>query len=114
MRAALLMLLTACGCTAVEPGSGARSSFHLGATSVRIPQIEGNLSAATVSTFGVGWDDGPYVGWRSSNWIAADPANCQLLIVIREAVQTANAVQIINALEGQQPCIVDYTDSLRR
>ena len=114
MRAALIFLLLTGGCATVEPGAAARSSFYLGATAIRIPQTRGQVSAASVSTLGVGWDDGPFIGWRSGNWISADPANCQLLIVIRSAAETANAVQIINALEGQSPCIVDYTNSLRR
>jgi len=114
LRVALIFLLFVGGCTTVAPGAAARSSFYIGAVTVRIPQTRGEVSAARVRALGIGWDNGPFIGWRSGDRISADPANCQLLIVIRSAVETANAVQIINALEGQSPCIVDYTDTLRR
>jgi hypothetical protein len=114
LRMVLIFACLAAGCTTVEPGGGSRSAFLLGATSVRIPRTQGEVSAIAVRTLGFGWDGGPFLGWRSGNWITADPANCQLLIVIRSAVETANAVRIINALEGQNPCIVDYTQAPRR
>jgi hypothetical protein len=114
LRVALILLSLAAGCTTVESGGAGRASFYFGATSVRIPRTQGNVSAVSVRALGMGWDGGPFLGWRSGSWITADPANCQLLVVIRSAVETANAVQIINALEGQNPCIVDYTNTLRR
>jgi hypothetical protein len=102
------------GCTTVPSEGEARSAVHLGLTSVRIPQTRGHVFAASARTFGVGWDAGPFIGWRSANWIVADPAGCQLLVVIRQAVEADNAIRILNALEGQSPCIVDYTNTLRR
>jgi len=114
LRVALLFVFLLGGCASVQAGGRQQTFFHLGATSVTVPQTQGDVSAISVSTLGIGWEEGIFLGWRSSNWITADPANCQLLIVIRSDVEAANAIQIINALGGQRQCIVDYTNTLRR
>lgn len=101
------------GCASVEPGRSANRQFHLGAVSVRVPTTSGNVSAVSVKTLGIGWDNGLYLGWRSGAWVTADPSKCQLLIIIRSAAEAANAIKIIKSLEGQEPCIVDFTNSLR-
>jgi hypothetical protein len=113
LRAALFLMALLGGCTTIASGGETRSAIHLGVTAIRIPQTRGDVHAASVRTLGVGWDAGPFLGWHSANWIAADPARCQLLVVIRQAVEADNAIRIINALEGQNPCIVDYTNTLR-
>jgi len=110
-RFVVIVALLLAGCTSVEPGRAPRSQFHLGAVAVRVPKTVGNVTAVSVKTLGVSWDDGLNIGWRSGAWITADPAKCQLLIIIRNAAEAANAIKIIKSLEGQQPCIVDFTNS---
>ncbi len=83
-------------------------------TRIVMPDSTDKLSAIDAKTLGVGWDRGPYLGWKSGNWIVADPAQCQLIVVIRSAAQAANAAKVLQSLRGQQPCIVDYTHRLRR
>ena len=114
MRFALALTLFTCACTTVEAGGSRQSQFYWGATSVEIPQTQGDVSAISVRTLGIGWDRGPFLGWRAGSWISADPGNCQLLIIIRSPVESSNAIEIIRALEGQNPCIVDYTNSLHQ
>lgn len=114
LRVACVLALVLGACTTVEAGGPRRSQLYFGTTSVNFPQTQGNVDAIDVRTFGIGWDEGPYLGWRSVSRVTADPRNCHLLIIIRSAAETANAMQIINALEGQDPCIVDYTSSLQR
>lgn len=109
----MISSLLLCGCATLNTEGPARTNLYIGAVSVTIPQTQGDVSAVGVRALGFGWEQGPFVGWRSSNWITADPANCQLLIVIRSDVETANAARILNALGGQNPCIVDYTNTLR-
>ena len=84
----------------------------LGLVRIVVPDGQGKLSAIDVKTLGVGWDRGPYLGWKEGNWIVADPANCQLLIVIRSTAQAENASKVLQALGEQQPCVVDYTHRL--
>ncbi|QLC25918.1 hypothetical protein HFP57_13385 [Parasphingopyxis algicola] len=78
------------------------------------PEAAGAVNAIDVETVGLGWDGGPFLGWHSGSWISADPARCQLLIVIRSPAQAENAATVLRALEGQDPCIADYTHSLPR
>ena len=87
--------------------------MFIGVVRVTMPDRKGELSAIDVKTLGFGWDAGPFVGWRAGNWVMADPAKCQLLIVIRSPAQAENAAKVIQSLEGQEPCIADFTHTLR-
>ncbi|MGB5483860.1 hypothetical protein [Parasphingorhabdus sp.] len=105
------------GCTTInmvqQDGVAAtayQQSTHIGITRLRLPASQGNVQAADIKTLGVGWQSGPFIGWNASNLVTADPSECQLLIVVRSAAQAENAAKIISSLEGQDPCIVDYTE----
>lgn len=100
------------GCTVVTVGEGGRSAFYLGAVQVRLPRTEGATAAIEIETFGLGWDRGPYLGWRSGKWVVADPKDCQLLVIIRSPAQAENAAKVMEALGGQKPCIADSTGLL--
>jgi hypothetical protein len=113
-RFAVAFALLLGACTVVEAGGGRRSQLYLGATTVAFPQTEGAVHAIDIRILGLGWDDGPFLGWRSVSRVTADPTACHLLIIIRSAAETANALRVIDALRGQDPCIVDYTNTLRR
>ncbi len=113
MRVIVTAGLLLSGCSAAGADGGIRRAYHLGLVSVTTPETAGAVSALNVSGLGLGWDDGLYLGWRSASRITADPAKCHLLIVIRSRVETDNAVKVIKSLEGQNPCIVDYTGSLQ-
>ena len=115
LRVLVVLALLASGCTSVTPGrAGPSASIFLGATSVRLPQTRGDISAVAVRSLGPRLGTGGlYLGWRAGDWIAPIPpiANCSSSSA-RPSV--GKAVRIINALEGQHPCIVDYTHTLRR
>jgi hypothetical protein len=113
VRLMVIGALLLAGCTTIDPGRSPSDHFHVGAVSVRVPATQGDVTAVSVKTLGLGWDGGLYVGWRSGAWVTADPSRCQLLIIIRTAVQASNAIKIIKSLEGQEPCVVDFTNSLR-
>ena len=108
----LLMILT--GCTTVKSGDGGMIRWYLGVVRVELPDKTGKLAAVDVKTLGIGWDAGRYLGWKAGNWIIADPADCQLLVVIRSPAQAENAATVLKSLGGTQACIADYTHSLRR
>jgi hypothetical protein len=104
------------GCTTINmvpQADGASTQYqqstYIGITRLRLPARQGNVQSADIKTLGVGWQSGPFVGWNASNLVTADPSECQLLIVVRSAAQAENAAKIISSLEGQDPCIVDYT-----
>ncbi len=112
----LLLILLLPGCTTInvlpnELGELSKLSerVFVGAVKVRLPATSGHIQAVDVKTLGAGWQSGPFVGWNASNLVTADPAECQLLIVVRSGAEAKNAKEIISSLEGQNPCIVDYT-----
>jgi hypothetical protein len=110
-RAACLAIaaLAVSACATVGSSGSAVTKTFVGVVQVRTPSTAGDLHVAEVSGLGVGWDAGPWVGWRSGSWVTADPAKCQLLVIIRSPVQAANAAQVLQALKGSEPCMVDST-----
>jgi hypothetical protein len=101
------------GCASVEPGQNRETRTYFGLVRVVVPRNDSTLSAVDVKALGAGWDKGPWLGWRAGNWVSADPAQCQLLIVIRTPAQAENAAKVIKSLGGQQACIADFTKSPR-
>lgn len=101
------------GCTTVTLSERGDSRLYLGVVRVTVPARAGDLSAVSVKTAGLGWQHGPWLGWRSDDWVEADPARCQLLVVIRSPAEARNAAAVLRALEGRA-CVADYTDGLRR
>lgn len=89
------------------------SRVFVGVVRVVTPAVRGDVAAIDVDAAGLGWDGGPWLGWRSGSWISADPARCQLLVIVRSPAQAANAARVLGALEGLDPCIADHTDTLR-
>ncbi len=101
------------GCTSVDYGERGSTHVYVGIVRVEIPETDGKLTAVDVRSLGVGWDNGPYLGWRADSWVIADPAECQLLIVIKSPAQAENAAKVIQALGGQNACIADFTHTLQ-
>lgn len=102
------------GCTTVPVAERGRTRTYVGVVRVTTPDRAGDISAVEVTGVGVGWDDGPWLGFRAGNWISADPGRCQLLVVIRSPAQAANAAQVLETLKGDGICVADYTRTLRR
>lgn len=109
----LLPLALLAACTTVQAGEGRSSRLFVGVVRVVMPERKGDVTAIEVKALGIGWDSGPFIGWRAGSWITADPAKCQLLIIIRSPAQAENAAKVIQSLEGQEPCIADFTHTLR-
>jgi hypothetical protein len=107
------ILLPACAAQNVENGAGARTRTFVGIVQVTTPARAGDLAAVDIKTLGLGWDAGPWLGWRAGSWISADPAKCQLLVVIRATAEAANAAQVLQTLKGKDLCVADYTHTLR-
>lgn len=113
MRILICASLVLGGCTTVRMTEQGESRLYLGVVRVTVPDRSGDLVAFSVKTAGVGWQRGPWLGWRSDNWVEADPAKCQLLVVIRSPAEAGNAAEVLRALEGRSACVADYTESLR-
>ena len=119
LTAALLAAgLSTSGCTSVSVGTADGQEFAgIGFYRVKLPATQGTLVAVDREGVGLGWGSlagsGAYLGYDKSEWVIADPAECQLLIVIKSAAQAENAQEIIALLGDQSPCIVDQTGSLQ-
>lgn len=115
-RFAPFVALALGGCVIVEVGDqrkGLRATrTHVGITRITTPPTGTGLAAVDVSTLGVGWDQGPFFGWHEGNLVFTDPTQCQLVVIIRSSIQAEHAAEILSALEGQEPCIADFTNSL--
>lgn len=102
------------GCVNITVGERGKSHVFVGVVRVTMPDRVGAVSAIDVKTLGIGWSQGPFLGWNAGNWVSANPADCQLLIIVKSSAQAEGAAKVLQSLGGQQPCIVDYTHSLRR
>ena len=99
--------LASSACASHSSSAAGETKTFVGVVRVRTPATLGDLHVTEVSGLGVGWDAGPWLGFRSGSWVAADPAKCQLLVIIRSPAQAANAAEVLKALKGSEPCMVD-------
>jgi hypothetical protein len=107
------------GCTVINVGAGEQiDMLAVGVVRVRVPVVADGLVAVERSGVGLGWDSlpggGAYLGWSEGKWVIADPAKCQLLVIVRTADQAASAKTILSEWEGDSPCIVDQSESSPR
>lgn len=114
-RLALIVALagTLPGCTVVQAGSGGVSRTLVGVVRIEMPATAGRLAALDVKTLGGGWDGGPFLGWRSANWVVADPRDCQLAVIIRSGTAAEYAAKVLAQLKGANICVADFTHTLR-
>lgn len=98
------------GCATVVPGQWTGTRTFVGVVRVDMPVTQGDVQAVRVRTLGAGAGrTGVFMGWEDGNWIVADPAKCQLLVVIRSSVEVDNAARVLHELRGQNACLVDET-----
>jgi len=109
-------LLTACTSVTVGEGGG-ETITGIGVVRVELPPTKGGVVAVKRSGLGLGWDElpagGAWLGYSDSEWVIADPGDCQLLVIIRSAAEAENAAKVLFALEGSSPCVVDHTNTLQ-
>lgn len=108
VTASVALALT--GCSTVVPGHWTGSRTFVGVVRVDMPVTEGDVQAVRVRTLGAGGGGaGVFLGWEDGEWIVADPAQCQLLVVVRSPVEVENAARVLRELRGQNACLVDET-----
>ena len=119
-RLALLLAIAfpLAGCTHVTVGEGGGEEIvGIGLVRIELPRTQGSLLAIGRSGVGIGWDGlpggGAWLGYSGGQWVIADPAECQLLVIIRSPAEAENAARVLAALAGGSPCIVDHTGTLR-
>lgn len=108
VTAAMAMLLA--GCASASPH---RPADHL-LGFVRLAEFPtvGDVRALEISTIGGGWGGAPFLGWQRGRYVFARPGACQLLIVVRSGVEADHVRSIAQSLEGQKPCIADFSGTL--
>lgn len=103
--------LSAASCTTIVTGEGPRRELvSVGITRVIVPERKGELAAVRRTGLGFGFGDAvgsaAWLGFDSSEWVIADPASCQLLVVIRNDAEAENAARILDSLKGENICYV--------
>jgi hypothetical protein len=99
------------GCTVTLPAEGpTREIVSVGVTRIIVPERKGNLLAFRRSGIGIGFGDAiasaAWLGFDRSEWVIADPAKCQMLVVIRDDVEAESAGRILESLKGENVCYV--------
>jgi hypothetical protein len=114
VRAALLAaaVISVAACADLSSGGAIHSRTYVGIVRISAPATRGRVAVSDVKALGIGTDGGPWLGWRASSWITADPRDCQLIVIIRSSAEAAGAAKILQSLEGANPCIVDFTHAL--
>ena len=102
------------GCTTVRTGGEGSTRFVLGLVRIDLPATQGNLSAVAVKSLGIGWNQGPFLGWNDSSWVIAQPNECQMVVIIRSSVEAEQAARVLEQLKGEKICVADYSNSLSR
>ena len=114
--ATVACLLSACTHVTVGEGGG-ETITGIGVVRVELPRTTGGAVAVKRTGVGFGWDElpagGAWLGYSDSQWVIADPRDCQLLVIIRSAAEAENAAKALSALEGSSPCVVDHTNTLQ-
>lgn len=104
----LVMMPLLAGCATVTPGEWRGSRTFIGAVRVDVPVTQGDVQAFRVRMLGLGAGrDGVMLGWQDGQWVIADPARCQMVVIIRSEAEAANAAQVLRQLEGQDICVVN-------
>jgi len=104
------LLCTACVSSLgnVEPNRTGRTLTYVGIVRVRMPAAQDGITYVDVKTLGLGWDGAAFLGWHAGQWVTADPAKCQLLVIVRSGVEADSAAALFKSLGEQRPCIADF------
>lgn len=113
--APLLLAGGVAGCTTISINDGrALQGHYLGFVSVRVPEAEQGMTAVEAKNFGASFAEGVNLGWSSQSLVTADPAGCQIMIIVRSTVQLANVQEITKGLKGEKLCLADFETSPSR
>jgi hypothetical protein len=113
--AALLLAAGSAGCTTISINDGqALQGHYLGLVSVRVPEARQGMTAIEAKNFGASFADGVNLGWSSQSLVTADPAGCQIMIIVKTAAQLANVQEIAKGLKGEKLCLADFDTSPSR
>jgi hypothetical protein len=113
--AALLLAGSSGGCTTISINDGqALQGHYIGLVSVRIPEGQSGMTAVEAKNFGASFTEGVNLGWSSQSLVNADPAGCQIMIIVKSAAQLTNVQEIAKGLKGEKLCLADFDTSLSR
>jgi len=112
---ALLCALGLSGCTTIVLGGentlaqeNRRAIVSVGISRIVIPETQGETVAFKRTGIGLGFGSAvgsaAWLGFDQNEWVIADPAKCQLMVVIRSDVESANAALILDTLKGVDVC----------
>lgn len=113
--APLLLVGASAGCTTISINDGqALQGHYLGLVSVRVPKGNTGMTAVEAKNFGASFAEGVNLGWSSQSLVTADPAGCQIMIIVKSAAQIENVQEIAKGLKGEKLCLADFSSSPSR
>lgn len=104
--------LLVAGCTTIEPsqnlGEEASSRLLVGIVQVRTQEQPGQLVGRQTKVLGADLSrERILIGIASDTKFVADPAQCQVVIVIKRKSDLAAAQNLVNQFKGGNACIAD-------
>lgn len=115
---AALTGLSGCTTVIVTDGSAGQPALthdliSIGVTRIVVPERKGDLIAFRRTGIGLGFGNAvgasAFLGFDQGEWVIADPAGCQMLVVIRSDADAASTLKVLEKLEGENVCYVNDT-----
>lgn len=104
-------LLMLSGCTTVTVAEGETKSLTaIGIVRLKLPATPNGSLIVERSGIGLGWDKlpggGAWLGLSKAQWVIADPATCQLIMIVKNREQLESSKAILAEMKGDGICIV--------
>jgi hypothetical protein len=110
----VLLLLGGCMSTMSNRAMAGGTRTFVGVVTVDMPATYGKVKVLDVSTLGLGADGSLFLGWKRSQHVYADPQDCQIIVIIKSAVEAEHGLKIAELAKGGDLCLVDYARTLPR
>ena len=104
-------LLMLSGCTTVTVAEGETKALTaIGIVRLKLPATPNGSLIVERSGIGLGWDKlpsgGAWLGLSKAQWVIADPATCQLIMIVKNRQQLESSKAILAEMKGDGICIV--------
>ena len=104
--ASMILGATCVSCTTLT-GPESRPSIFVGILRLKpAPKSDGAVASSTTALGAAAGLDAAFIGFRKSTRISADPAKCQILILVRSDAELEETTNLLKSLErGSSVCV---------
>ena len=105
-----VMTVTACTQPISATDKVSKDWFGVGITRIKHAEKSSDLIAYERTTTGLGTSrDTVFLGWHRVQEVIADPANCQMVVIIRNGQELGQARTVLEQLKGVDICVADFS-----